>query len=156
LREVTGEFFSPRRCVSTHLRCIDQQSERREINGRKEWIVEQMAMEIPVGLRSHTRGEFLRMLRQRGAKPGVNYCRFDAQTREIRDIQHVYLCCRYDQWLQAFGEPEAVSPGFDSAVGATVHTWRQPCVDGPVTCVGHLFEHPAGVRWVIVVRVCFT
>ena len=75
-------------------------------------------MDVPIGLRCRSRSDFLRMLRQLGANPGVSYSRFDAETREIRDIQHVYLRCRYDQWLQAFGEPEAVSPGFDSAVGA--------------------------------------
>jgi len=113
-------------------------------------------MDVPIGLRCRRRSDFLRMLRQLGANPGVSYCRFDAETREIRDIQHVYLRCRYDQWVQAFGEPEVVSPGLDSAVGATVRTWQHQCVDGPVTCIGHLFEHPSGVRWVIVARVCFS
>jgi len=113
-------------------------------------------MDVPVGLRFRTRSDFLRMLRQWGADPGVSYCRFDAETREIRDIQHICLRCRYDRWVEAFGEPEAVSPEFDSAVGAAIRTWQHQCVDGPVTCIGHLFEHPAGVRWVVVARVCFS
>lgn len=108
------------------------------------------------GLRSRSRSDFLRTLRQLGANPGVGYCQFDAETRGIRDTRHVYLRCRYHQWVQAFGELEAVSPEFDSAARATVHTWQHQCVDGLVTCIGHLFEHPAGVRWVIVARVYFS
>jgi hypothetical protein len=114
--------------------------------------MEQMIMNVPVGVPSCTRIDFLRMLRDMGAKTGSSYCRFDAETSEIRDIQHVYLRCRYDQWVQVFGEPEAVSPRFDAAAGEAVHTWRHQCVDGLVTCIGHLFEQPFDVRWVIVVR----
>jgi len=113
-------------------------------------------MDVSAGSRFRSRSDFLRVLRQLGANPGVSYCRFDAEAREIRDIQHVYLRCRYDQWVQAFGEPEGVSPAFNSTVGATVHTWQHQCVDGPVTCIGHLFEAPSGVRWVIVARVGFS
>jgi len=113
-------------------------------------------MDVLVGLQCRSRSDFLRMLRQLGANPGVSYCRFDTETREIRDIQHVCLRCHYDQWVEAFGEPEVVSPAFDSTVGATVHIWQHQCVDGPVTCIGHLFEHPSGVRWVIVARMCFS
>ena len=118
--------------------------------------MEQMIVDVPISVPSRTRIDFLRMLREMGAKTGGSYCRFDAETLEIRDIQHVYLRCRYDQWFHAFGEPEAVSPGFDAAVGAAVHTWRHQCVDGPVTCIGHMYQQPFGVRWVIVVRVCLS
>jgi hypothetical protein len=109
---------------------------------------------VPAGARHGSRRDFLQMLRQLGADRGVSYCQFDGQAREIRDVQRVYLRCRYDQWVEAFGEPETVSPGFDAAAGTIIRTWQHRCVDGPVTCVGHLFEQPTGVRWVIVVRVC--
>ena len=71
---------------------------------------EETVMDVPVGLVNHRRSDFLRMMRQLGADPGVSYCRFDAAAGEIRDIQHVYLRCRYEEWVKAFGEPEAVSP----------------------------------------------
>ena len=110
-------------------------------------------MDVPVGCRS--RSDFLRTLRQQGSLLQGGYCRFDAAMQQIRDVQHVYLRCRYQQWVEAFGEPEAVSSGSDSAMGTAVHIWQHPCVDGPVTCIGHFFEHPSGVRWVLLIRVCF-
>jgi hypothetical protein len=113
-------------------------------------------MDVQVGLRCRGRSDFPRMLRQLGAISGVNYCQFDAETGEILDIQHVYLRCHYEQWTQAFGEPEMVSPRLDVTVGAIVRTWQHHYVDGSVTCIGYMFEHPTGVRWVIVVRVCFS
>ena len=113
-------------------------------------------MDVPTGLQSRTRRDFLRLLGQLGASAGVSYCQFDAETRKIRDIQHIYLRCHYDRWLEAFGEPATVFPGLDWTAAATVRTWQQPCVDGPVLCIGYWFEQPVGVRWVIVVRVCFS
>jgi hypothetical protein len=117
--------------------------------------MEQAVSDISIGACRMSQGEFLRTLRRLGAKPKVRYCQFDAESRRIQEIQHVYLRCRLDQWARVFGEPEAVSPGYDSTNGTAVRTWRQRCVEGPVMCIGHLYEHPSGVRWVIVTRVCF-
>ena len=46
-------------------------------------------MDVPADSRCRSRSDFLWVLRQLGANPGVNYCGFDTETREIRDIQHV-------------------------------------------------------------------
>ncbi len=113
-------------------------------------------MDVPVGFRRRRQSDFLRMLRQLGANPGAGPGRFDAEVLGICDIQHVFFHCRYDQWLQTFGEPEAVSPGFGGTADALIRTWQHQCVDGPVTCIGYLCAHPSGVRWVVVIRVCFS
>jgi hypothetical protein len=115
-----------------------------------------MVMDVPITLQCRSRSDFLSALRQLGAAPGVNYSQFDSETGKICDIKHIYLRCRHDLWVRTFGEPEAVCPGLDSAAGETVRIWQHQCVDGPVTCIGHLFEHPAGIRWVVIVRVCFS
>jgi hypothetical protein len=118
-------------------------------------VVEQIAMDVPVALPCRSRSDFLRTLGQLGARPGAGHCRCGAEGRKTRDIHHVYLRCRYDQWVEAFGEPEMIFPKFDAAVRTAIHSWQHPCVDGPVTCIGHMLEDPSGIREVIVVRVSF-
>jgi hypothetical protein len=112
-------------------------------------------MDAPVGSLRLRRSDFLQMLHRLGAGSELNRRQLDSETWEMEGIQHVYLHCRYDQWLQAFGEPDMVSSGFASAIGTTVHAWRHRCVDGPVMCIGHLPEPPSEVGWVIVFRICF-
>jgi len=103
-----------------------------------------------------SRGEFLNTLRAQGAQLSLNYYRYDSEAGGVRQLQHVFLRCRREDWERIFGEINATSLGRDPKSGSLVYAWQQECLDGPLTCVGYLYEHPAGVAWVAVVRVSFS
>lgn len=46
-----------------------------------------------------------------------------------------------DQWSSLVGEPEMLSPGFDSFLGSKYERWRIKCSDGPLTFHGDIFTY---------------
>jgi len=111
---------------------------------------------ISTAVQKGSRGEFLHTLRAQGAQLSLNYYRYDGEAGGVRHLQHIFLRCRREDWVQAFGEIAATPLGRDPKSGSLVYTWQQECIDGPVTCIGYLYEHPEGMAWVVVVRVCFS
>jgi hypothetical protein len=67
----------------------------------------------------------------------------------------VFFSRPYAVWEHAFGPIEGISNHCSSTSrGLSVQVWKQPCSDGPVICVGHVFERPSGVKWIVLVRLC--
>ena len=111
---------------------------------------------IPAALQKGSRNDFLQLLRSQGAQLSLSYYRYDGEAGEVRQMQHVFLRCRREDWIKSFGEINAAPLGRDPKSGSLVYAWQHECLDGPVTCIGYFFEHPTGVSWVVVVRVCFS
>jgi hypothetical protein len=79
----------------------------------------------------------------------------DCGDRETHQARIVFFSRPYAVWERAFGPIEVISNHCSSTSGGlSVQVWKQPCSDGPVICVGHVFEHPSGVKWVLLVRLC--
>lgn len=74
-------------------------------------------------------------------------------TENARLMLPVHVSCSYERWVAAVGEPEEVREYKTPSMHTPITVWRQFCADGPVTCIGHLFQRPDGERWVAVVRV---
>jgi hypothetical protein len=71
------------------------------------------------------------------------------------DILPVHVSCPYETWTNVFGEPESVIEYHEVPTRLAVQVWKHPCADGPVSCVGHIYEHPSGSKWVIAFRLGF-
>jgi len=81
-------------------------------------------------------------------------CR-DCGDREVRQTRIVFFSRPYAVWERAFGPIESISNRCSSTSGElSVQVWEQPCSDGPVICVGHVFECSSGVKWILLVRLC--
>jgi hypothetical protein len=74
--------------------------------------------------------------------------------RSLFDVMPVHLSCPHETWAQVFGEMQCANAQESAADNPGVQVWEHHCTDGPVTCIGHLFERSPGVGWVVVVRVC--
>ena len=68
-------------------------------------------------------------------------------------ILRVHVGCPYDTWLKVFGEPENLEAMAADSGDLPLYVWRHACSDGPVTCIGHLYERTPGMKWVLAVRV---
>lgn len=101
-------------------------------------------------IRGLCRHDFLKALRLLGTR------RNDRRLRcadGARLMLPVHVSCSYQQWVATIGEPEDVKEFQTPSMHMAVAVWKQSCADGPVTCIGHLFQRPDGERWVTVVRV---
>ena len=135
------------------------------------------------GKELRTRKQFLETLEQLGGKPGVSYCRSAEDTSdpciandpgrspdprrnpleprisyarinsEIDEVHAGFLSCSLDTWKCHFGEPESISEHREFAIRRPLQCWEHQCADGPVECVGRLFERWPDGPWVIVMRV---
>jgi len=105
------------------------------------------------GKNLRTRRQFLQTLEQLGGKPGVSYCHSTGDARVTDKVHSGFLSCSLDTWVRHFGEPENVTEHREFAVRLPLQYWEYQCTDGPVKCVGRLFEHWPDGSWVIVMRV---
>ncbi len=65
----------------------------------------------------------------------------------------VHVSCSRETWTTVFGEPDCIEAIGDSMAKDSLYLWKHFCTDGPITCIGHLFERWPGESWVVVVRV---
>ena len=84
------------------------------------------------------REDFLQALRAMGATGGVTHSQVG--TPDTEEVHGGFLSCSREAWVQAFGEPENVVAREDQETRGAPDTWCYRCTDGPVTCVGHLFD----------------
>ena len=101
----------------------------------------------------HTRKQFLHTLEQLGGKPGVSYCHSAGNPREIDEVHTGFLSCSFGTWLRHFREPESITEHHEFDVRQPLQCWEHQCADGPVKCVGRLFDRWPDGPWVIVLRV---
>jgi hypothetical protein len=92
----------------------------------------------------------LRMLRPLGGSVGVNYCCRDALGSGIREVQAVFVSCPLRTWVAVFGKPRRVRPHFDRTGAKRACSWEQDSSEGPVRCLGYIFERFPGIHWIIV------
>jgi hypothetical protein len=74
--------------------------------------------------------------------------------RSLFEVLPVHLSCPHETWATVFGEMQGVDAPHSAADNPNIQIWEHRCTDGPVTCIGHLFERSPGVGWVVLVRVC--
>jgi hypothetical protein len=96
-----------------------------------------------------TRGDFLQALQQLGAEPKI--CRLQ-KSCNTRQIMQVHVSCSRDNWIEVFGEPEGIEEITVSSSKYILYRWKHFCLDGSITCIGHLFEQSPGVSWVVLMR----
>jgi hypothetical protein len=65
----------------------------------------------------------------------------------------VHLACSLTTWTEVFGEPACLEEIRALSSRQLLHRWRHTCSDGPITCVGHLFEQSPGVQRVVLTRI---
>jgi hypothetical protein len=70
------------------------------------------------------------------------------------EVLPVHLSCSHETWARVFGEMQDVDAPQSPADHPSVQIWEHQCTDGPVTCIGHVFERSPGLGWVVLVRVC--
>ena len=101
-------------------------------------------------IRPLCRHDFLETLRLLGTR---------RNDRRLRCADHarlmfpVHVSCPYEQWVAIVGLPEDLKNYKTPSMHTPVSVWKQSCIDGPVTCIGHVFQRGDGERWVTVVRV---
>jgi len=100
-----------------------------------------------------TRKQFLQTLEQLGGKFDFSYYHSAGNTRGIDEVHSGFLSCSLDTWVCHFGEPEEITEHCEFAVHLPLQCWEYRCTDGPVKCVGRLFERWPNGSWVIVTRV---
>lgn len=97
-----------------------------------------------------SREDFFHALRLLGAEPSIRQL-------GINDSQHlvghVHVSCSQETWNKVFGPPVDAEDYQDPQSNQPLHLWKHFCSDGPVTCIGHLFQQTSGVRWVVLMRV---
>jgi hypothetical protein len=98
-----------------------------------------------------SRRDFLQALQLLDSGLGVG--QVQAKRRPF-EVLPVHLSCPHETWARVFGEMQGVDVPQSSADTPGIQVWEHHCTDGPVTCIGHLFERSPGVGWVVVVRVC--
>ena len=101
-----------------------------------------------------SRRDFIGALRLLGAEFVDEY-----DNSRVEDSGHqvrfrAFLSCSLEAWTQVFGKPRNIGDGDDSLVRVPVRIWEHETTDGPLRCVGHLFERVPGEQWVILARVC--
>ena len=84
---------------------------------------------------------------------GLSFGQIQAK-RSLFEVMPVHLSCPHETWAEVFGEMQGADAQESTADRPGVQVWEHHCTDGPVTCIGHLFDRSPGVGWVVVVRVC--
>ena len=105
------------------------------------------------GKELRTRKQFLQTLEQLGGKPGVSYCNSAGDARKIDEVHTGFLSCSRNTWEYHFGEPRSIAEHREFAVRLPLQSWEHQCADGPVKCVGRLFDRWPDGPWVIVMTV---
>ena len=105
------------------------------------------------GKELQTRKQFLHTLEQLGGKPGVSYCRSTGDTCAIDEVHAGFLSCSRNTWVSHFGEPENINEHHEFEVRQPLQCWEQQCTEGPVKCVGRMFDRWPDGPWVIVKNV---
>ncbi len=92
-----------------------------------------------------TRQDFARMIRALGANTllGGRHC-----GASLPQCRHTLLSCSHDNWVQMFGNEEAVTTYDDEAGQPAFQAWRHRCNDGVVLCIGHQHGGAQGRSWV--------
>lgn len=99
---------------------------------------------------SRSRSDFLRALNHLGATPSTSRLLSEAINRQTLPV---LVRCSYRSWTALLGEPQDVKEHRSPTMSRPIHIWQHDCIDGPVTCIGHLIRRSSGVRQVVVVRV---
>lgn len=95
-----------------------------------------------------SRGDFIQALQLLGTNPEVR--RLLASRTPCLTVP-VHLSCSRANWTEVFGEPGRIEEG--GAAKDSLYLWKHSCTDGPITCLGYLFEQRPGEGWVVVVRI---
>lgn len=101
-----------------------------------------------------TRAGFLQTINLLAESPCRKDFLHDGSNREKTGVWSTLVSCPYEVWERFFGEPEAAVQYEDDLLAEPLQMWQQPCSDGLVECIGHLFDRPRQGRWVIVARIC--
>ncbi len=99
---------------------------------------------------SNSRRDFIQALQILGGKS--KFYRLRGSDPMPRTIP-LHISCPYRTWVKVFGKPTDLEKHCRSSAGVAIHLWKHHCEDGPVTCIGQLFERLPGLRWVVVMRV---
>ncbi|HUT90790.1 MAG TPA: hypothetical protein VMY37_14900 [Thermoguttaceae bacterium] len=99
-----------------------------------------------------SRNDFFRALKIVEAESSVRHLR---AVNNVLSILPVHVLCPYETWVNVFGEPESVVEYHAPSARLAVKVWKHACLDGPVTCVGHICERFPGAWWVVLVRTTF-
>jgi hypothetical protein len=65
----------------------------------------------------------------------------------------VHISCPHGTWVDLFGDLHSVTEHHTVSARLPVHVWQHHCDDGPVTCIGHLFERSPNHQWVVLMRI---
>ena len=98
-------------------------------------------------------GGFLAALQAMGASVSPLLCSRRSAASSQRRPYAAFLSCELETWIEAFGQPQAVSQHYDLLTHVPFQAWQQPFDGRMATCVGHLFERHPGRRWVTLARV---
>lgn len=98
--------------------------------------------------------DFLRTLRRADAEKGNGDLASASVIGLQSDIQGQHLSCSRVDWERRFGPPKNVLDHDAALARLTIQTWDQPCTDGHVLCVGHLYQGRTGDSWVVLFRTC--
>jgi hypothetical protein len=107
---------------------------------------------LPIVHDPRSRGDFLHALQQLGAEPKVY--RLQRSYNALR-ILGVHVSCSHDHWVKVFGTLDCVEEIPVPSARHCLHRWKHSCLEGSVTCVGHLFAQSPGVPWAVVTRIAF-
>ena len=125
-----------------------------EGDGTESFAVKAARISRPQAFRSvhrpGSREDFFQALGLLGAEPSI-------RRLAIRDGRHlagrVHVSCSRETWNKVFGPPVCPEDYQSPGSNEPLHLWKHFCSDGPVTCIGHLFEQSPGMRWVVLMKV---
>lgn len=101
-----------------------------------------------------SRAEFVERLETLGAKMAPQNAAAGGSGPAWMRVVH--FSRPYDVWKRSFGELRPVQQGSSTAPKAqAIQTWEYSCSDGPVLCIGQLYERSPGLPWVNMIRLCF-
>lgn len=98
----------------------------------------------------NSRADFLQAMELLGADRKLRNSLLNEKTRLTA---RVHISCKQQTWCEIFGEPQSVEQYQFESTRPPVHIWKYTCKDGPIACVGHLFERSPGETWIVIVRV---
>jgi hypothetical protein len=99
--------------------------------------------------------EFIRRLRQLGASVGTVSCVLRPRISSVQVVRPVFASCSLQTWTRTFGAPEGITDEQDVLGPSAYQVWEQRCGEGPVTCMGQVFNRGTGPAWVIVREIRF-
>ncbi len=104
-----------------------------------------------------SQGDFLKAIKSLGYGPDVNHAPLvaDASLKARPRVHHrAYVSCPLETWTEVFGNPKGIEEyGGRPKSRLPLNVWQHSCADGPIMCIGHLFERSPGVPWVVTFRV---